>query len=142
MKATLVQDTGRQRFYELSEYINKGRGFSRDVDISASLKTLLETRILPEYKEQFRAVLSDERGTKWVCVSDAITHIERLVFPAFPGLQGDYSFSCDNIDGKQTMMIYGGDSREVYADEVYLRHLARLNGLKWEGIENASETNQ
>ena len=79
MKAKLVQNIGRQRFYELSEYINKGRNLRGDVDISASLRTLLETHILPEYKEQLQTVLSDERGTKWVCVSDAITHIERLV---------------------------------------------------------------
>ena len=69
-----------------------------------------------------------------VVVSDAFTHIERLVFPGFR-LNGNWSFIEANIDGKHTFMIDGGDPKAVYADEVYLRHLCILNHLKWEGVE-------
>lgn len=33
-------------------------------------------------------------------------------------------------------MTTGGDPSAIYADEVYLRYLATLNGLHFEGIEN------
>lgn len=133
MKVILVLKTSDKRYYELSEYINTGRsGFTGDFSIAETLKDDIK-RIRPEYKEELTLFLSDERGTKWVCISDAHTHTERLAFPAFPCRDG-YSFTTRSISGKNTFMIYGGDSRTVHPDEVYLRHLAMINKLKWEGV--------
>lgn len=33
------------------------------------------------------------------------------------------------------MMIDGGDSSTIHPDDVYLRRLAQINKLKWEGIK-------
>jgi len=32
-------------------------------------------------------------------------------------------------------MIHGGDKRKMYRPEVYLKRLAKANGLIWEGLE-------
>lgn len=47
----------------------------------------------------------------------------------------EYGIFPDDIAGKHTMMIHGGDCRSIYNDGTYLRWLCRLNGLRWEGIE-------
>ena len=55
--------------------------------------------------------------------------MERLVFAAEKFSSGYGSLGVQ-IDGSHTMMIHGGDERYVYPDEVYLRHLGMVNGLK------------
>ncbi|WP_025726551.1 hypothetical protein [Bacteroides sp. 14(A)] len=119
--ARLVETTKHQRFYELSEPIYKGRRFRSDVDIVAELQECKEKRMKPECKHLLRT-----DGCHVVCISDARTHIERLVFAAekFPSGYGRTSVQ---IDGCHTMMIHGGDSDRIYADEVYLRHLGMIN---------------
>lgn len=122
--AKLVETTKYQRFYELSEPIYKGRSFRSDVDIAAELQECKNNRVNPDYKHLIRT-----DGCHIICVSDAHTHIERLVFAAekFPSGYGNLNIQ---IDGCHTMMIHGGDSDRVYADEVYLRHLGMVNGVQ------------
>lgn len=122
--AKLVSTNNTQRYYELSSPIYKGRNFGRDVDIVAALEECKENRMKPEYKHLLRA-----DGCHIVCVSDAHTHIERLVFVGekFPSGYGNTGIP---IDGSHTMKLYGGDERHVYPDEVYLRHLGIVNGMQ------------
>jgi hypothetical protein len=122
--AKLVETTKYQRFYELSEPIHKGRRFGGDVDIATELQECKDNRVKPDYKHLIRT-----DGCHIICVSDAHTHIERLVFAAekFPSGYGSLGI---HIDGSHTMMIHGGDERYVYPDEVYLRHLGMVNGVK------------
>ncbi len=118
-----------QRYYELSEPITKGYGFNGIIDIDvAQLKELDSTR-----KEYQKYLHFD--GAHAICVSDATTHIERVVFAA-ENFNGTYSILRIQIDGKMTMMIHGGDSRAVYDDKVYLRHLGMLNKVTIRIIES------
>ena len=133
MKAKLVHDTGRQRWYELSEPIRKGiYDFSGEIDIVKDVQDYCQRRIKEEFRDAILEQFKD--GCRMIVVSDAFTHIERLVFPGFC-IDGNWSFITNNIDGKHTFMIDGGNPKDVYADEVYLRHLCTLNHLKWEGVE-------
>ena len=122
--ARLVETTKYHRFYELSEPIYKGRRFRSDVDIVAELQECKEKQMKPECKHLLRT-----DGCNVVCISDARTHIERLVFAAekFPS---GYGITPVQIDGCHTMMIHGGDSDRIYADEVYLRHLGMINRVQ------------
>lgn len=81
---------------------------------------------------------------RYVAVSDAHTHIERLAFPCWfmrpldeDGLP--YFWQCDTIAGVNTFMIYGGDSMAVKPDQVYLRMLATGNGFQYKR-NNTGET--
>ena len=121
--AKLVETTNYQRFYELSEPIYKGRRFGSDVDIIRELEECKE-RMDPAYK---RIIRTD--GCHIICVSDAFTHIERLVFVGEKFTSGYGSIGI-HIDGSHTIRIHGGDERYVYPDEVYLRHLGIINGVK------------
>ena len=133
MKAKLIQDDMRQRFYELSQPITVGWDECRGhFDIAESERNACNG--LRKKYQHYIAQVDD--GIRVVCISDAFTHIERIVFTAYKMDDGKYRILTGvAIDGKMTMMIYGGDSRAVYKDEVYLRHLAMINRLKWEGIE-------
>ena len=128
LTAKLVHKTDKQRFYELSTPIIKGRRFGKDVDIPMELEDIKEKRLKPEFKADFKT-----DACYLVCVSDAHTHIERLVFTAdkFPF---GYGASMVQIDGSHTFMTHGGDYNSVYPDEVYLRHLSMVNGYKYGGI--------
>lgn len=132
--ARLVETTKHQRFYELSEPIYKGRSFRSDVDIIAELQECKDNRVKPDYKDLIRT-----DGCHIICVSDAHTHIERLVFAAekFPSGYGSTGIQ---IDGSHTMMIHGGDERHVYPDEVYIRHLGMVNGVRI--VLDKSDTNK
>lgn len=122
--AKLVSTNDTQRYYELSSPIFIGRNLGHDVDIVAELEECKEKRMKPEYKHLLRT-----DGCHIICVSDAYTHIERLVFVGekFPAGYGRTSIQ---IDGSHTMRIHGGDERSVYPDEVYLRHLGMINGVQ------------
>ena len=72
-----------------------------------------------------------------ICVSDAYTHIERLVFAGVEYMDKGsvcYTRYSTVIDGKNTFLIDGGSYDSVYEPCVYIRHLARLNGFKYGGI--------
>lgn len=125
--AKLVSTNNTQRYYELSSPIYKGRNFGNDVDIVAEFEECKGKRMKPEYKHLLRT-----DGCHIVCISDAHTHIERLA--------SGYGRTSVQIDGSHTMRMNGGDERYVYLDEVYLRHLGKINGVKI--VLNKSETNE
>lgn len=135
MKAKLVKTFrgGNVSIYELSEPISKGKSdWVGEVNISKSLNDLYE-RVFPEYKasaEKFRK--GDD--CYYVAISLAYTHAEKLAFPAIKVTEDKFTYICDDIAGKHTRMIDGGDPSTIYADEVYLRFLASINGLHFEGI--------
>ena len=133
MKAKLVHDTGRQRWYELSEPIAIGKSTfwgGMLVDILEDTKKCYgwTKNCGNAYLEQLKD------GCHMVVVSDAKRHAERLVFPGFI-IDGEYRHSSNEIDGIITNSIDGGDESTIHPDEVYLRHLCMLNHLKWEGVE-------
>lgn len=137
MKATLVHKTDRQRWYELSEPLVKGiSDWVGEVDIVEDIKRYCSLRIKPEFRNCILEKFTD--GCRMVVVSDAHTHIERLVFPGFC-IDGKWGGGGNEIDGKHTFMIDGGDPRSVYPDEVYLRHLCIINKLRWEGLCSTQE---
>lgn len=136
MKAKLVIKMGEDRvsIYELSEPIHKGKSdWSGEVDIAKSLNDLYDN-LLPQFQDSANKYRKGD-DCYYVAISLARTHIEKLTFPAARIGDNRYTYICDNIAGKHTFMTTGGDPSAIYADEVYLRYLATLNGLHFEGIE-------
>ena len=133
LTAALVHSKGKQTWYKLSDKIKKGRYFGEDVNIEEEIN-LESNRIKKEYIHVLDQV---EGGVDLIVISDANNFIERLVFAgveyADNGVQ-IYSRFSTVIDGKNTMSIHGGDSNSVYEHEVYLRHLASINGFTFGGI--------
>lgn len=116
-----VHETARQRFYKLSEPVlkapNKRYDFEREREYNLS-----------RLKDKYKHLCPDK--IEYVCVSDANTHVERLLFLAFKNDDGGYGgFPYGSLDGKNTFMIHGGDMNAVYPDKVYLRRLASANGF-------------
>lgn len=110
----------KQNYYEVDFKIFKGaRNSIKEIRESLKLKEGIE--------------FADEK--EWVntiCVSDAYTHIERLVFPVF-NFRETYSgkkittHTNDLIVGRWTMSIHGGSIASVRSPEVYVRYLRLLN---------------
>lgn len=138
MKVKLIHtetEKGNYRIYEVSEPIKKGIS---DLFGETTVDYIIEScrdRVNEKYKDCILERLGN--GINYVAISDAHTHIERLVFPAFLTSLFDapYIFIPSEIEGKHTTMISGGDAKAVYPDLVYLRRLAQINGYKWEGEE-------
>lgn len=79
-----------------------------------------------------------KKPTNLIMVSDAHTHIERLVFPLslregntmeefINGKKQSCFVSLIQIAGKMTFMIEGGDPTTVLADEEYIKQLHEHN---------------
>lgn len=122
---------GKVRFYKLSHKITRGIYWGKEVDIPEETGG---TKLRDEYKH-LEGLSKD--GVDVICISDADNFIERLVFAGLEYEKGGktiYGRYSVVIDGKNTMSIYGGDYGSVYEPEVYIRHLARLNGFKYGGI--------
>lgn len=136
MKATLVKTyrDGQVSIYELSEPISIGKSdLIGQFNIAESLNDLYN-RLREKYKDSANKFRKGN-DCYYVAISMAHTHVEKLAFPAIKVIEGEFTFICDDIAGKHTSMIRGGDFSTIYADEVYLRYLATLNGLHFEGIE-------
>ena len=123
-----VGDNGRQRFYKLSIPVEKVPNPRFDWEKEKEYN-------IGRLKEQFKHFHTEK--IEYVAVSDAHTHVERLLFVAIPLNEEKTEFGCLaglQLDGKHTMMIHGGDSRHCHSDEVYLRRLAKVNGygFSWE----------
>ena len=126
MKHKLIRKTRLQRYYKLPKPItifpNKSFNFKNELKI-------LKRKLKPEYK-------AIDNECNYICISDAKTHTERLVFAAgrikntISGkiIISVYSFC--NIDGITTTMIRGGNHTTIHNDKVYLRHLSILNSSK------------
>lgn len=126
LTAQLIQTDMRQRFYKLNHKLTKGISslLGKEVDILESLKT---ENFKPEYQH-----LCPDGGVDIICVSDAHTHKERLVFGAFIDKEdGKCGRINTQIDGCHTMMIHGGDATSMKPDYVYIRRLAKLNGYQF-----------
>ena len=81
----------------------------------------------PEYKH-----LLPVGGIDIICISDANTYLERLVFAGiFDSECNDYSRLHLQIDGCHTFMIHGGDKKTMKSDHTYIRRLAKVNGLEY-----------
>ncbi len=123
----LIKETKTQRYYQLNFDIHHCFGPSKTIkELFASDKiNLLDDYELAE---------NISKSINKICISDAHTHIERLVFPAFNVREKKtgkiiLSHRCNQIDGYVTFMTRGGDSLSVHPDEVYVRHL-RMKQLK------------
>ena len=130
LTAKLVHKTEFQRIYELNQVLTKGcTRLSEDIK-----RAIIEDkkRTNPKYKD---CVMED--GAHFICVSDARTHFERLVFVA-ADFGTFYSRIGVKIDGALTFMTHGGDKSSVKPDEVYIRRLAMANGFVYKGIINQS----
>ena len=126
--AKLVLDNGQQRFYELSHKITKGISVLRgkEFDLIEALKTSKEKDFKPEFKH-----LCPMDGFDLICVFDAHTHFERLVFGAIRLSDNEIDRTRVQIDGCHTFMIHGGSKSAMKPDYVYLRRLAKVNGLQF-----------
>ena len=136
MKARLVYVADSYRVYELSEEILKGKSdIMGEIDIRKSFE-MTKGRIRKDLPKETCDAMMDALSLPCthIFVSDAFTHVERLVFPAFE-YNGKYNRTSDDIGGIHTMMIHGGDEDSVYDDEVYIRRLAQINGLTYDGLE-------
>ncbi len=109
------------RFFKLSFTVTK--------DVHGKPIEPVDIVLKPEY--EFIGDLS--KGTHYICVSDARTHVERLVFPALPVLEKSthkISYCVTNyfhIAGEMTMMIYGGDPESIHEPEFYIKQLWEAN---------------
>ena len=123
---------GLKRFYKLSHKINKGAVmFDNNVVIS---EEVLSVKFKPEYQFLQDAL---KEGTDIILVSDAHTHIERLVFAGISYEENGetkYGSVSVQIGGKHTYLTEGGDKEACYEPEVYIRRLCQLNGYIFGGI--------
>lgn len=129
--AEKVFENKYQRFYKLFLPIKDG--------VHYTIKEVLD-ELRPRLKEEFKQLVPEGKDT-WdlLCVSDAHTHTERLVFLAAKIEDRVGRFGSLHIHGKHTMLIHGGDCDAIHPDEVYLRNLAVKNGYKWGGLQSKEE---
>ena len=123
LSATLVHENSRQRFYKLSKPLTKAPNQKYDFETEKEYNV---GRLKDQYKKYHTNAI------EYVCISDAHTHIERLMFLAIPLNEDNTEFGCMaglQMDGRHTFMTEGGDQRTVHPDQVYLRRLAKANGL-------------
>lgn len=125
----LIKKTDRQRFYQLDFEIKKfkhngvfGLCGEKIKPISEILRTELKT---PWAWDE------DLSRCDKVCVSDAITHIERLVFPVWRVRNAETQETIDlnvrsEIAGVMTFVTQGGDESTIREDEEYIKELRLL----------------
>ena len=121
-----IRNNGKQRFYETSEPLTVGEALGEKVSLrEAMLKE--RAKLLPEYHF---LIPNNIEGVSVVCVSDASTHTERLVFAGLQAPDGNYGRLNLTIGGVLTFITDGGNEEFVYTDETYLKNLAKLSGYK------------
>lgn len=125
---------GVQRFYKLSKPISK---FTNGLNTIEEELNETKKKLEPKW-----SCLIPDGASDWdiICISDAHTHSERLVFLGCRLENNDPPYSRLNslhLDGTLTMMIHGGNARKMHPDKVYLRRLAAANGYKFGGIIHA-----
>jgi len=129
----IIKDNGRQRVYQLMfdvRYFKSPGDKIRTIDeifTADSPNRLGLTKNLEVIED-----IDNTRSINKVCVSDAHTHVERLVFPVLSvgdkntGKEGLFIWYID-IDGYITRMDGDDNWNTVHPDEVYLRHLKLIN---------------
>ena len=136
---TFEETKGNQSFYSCDRPILIGKTTFSEVNVAKEMKENYD-KLKKYWKERDSEVYS--KFLKYypsvcmaVCISDANTHMERLVFTAY---KTDKGWGRQNIQigGSHTMRIYGGDSLSIKPHKVYLRRLAQLNDYVYAGIVN------
>jgi hypothetical protein len=120
-----VKETEFQRFYKLSEPVDKVPNKNYNWEEEKKYNLL---RLKDEFKKYYPELI------EYVVVSDAHTHIERLVFLGIPINEEKTDFGClcgFQLDGDNTMLIEGGDLNKVYPDNYYLQRLAEVNNYEF-----------
>lgn len=136
-KKVAVKDK-RQTFYELSEPITKApnKNWNLNEELNYSKHRL---------KKEYRKYVPND-SINIICISDAHTHTERLVFPGClikhtketPTLSEKDVYHCLiglSMDGVNTMLIHGGDISTIHEPEYYLKRIAESNNMNYEIIE-------
>ena len=123
----LLKENSNQRYYKLPFEIKNHYGPGKEKTIS-EIWSSDPLKINPE----FELAEDVSQSINKICISDAHTHIERLVFPAFSVLNkktGEITVCHRNntIDGSLTFMTHGGSSKSIHPDRVYVRHLKMIN---------------
>jgi len=126
MSVELIKSGSSFRMYQLDFKVKKIFG----VGVS-TIKDLWKADPL-KFQKGYELAEDVADSVNKICISDAHTHVERLVFPAFnvrDKTTGEVFVGtrCNTIDGKTTMMIFGGDINSVHSDETYIRHLRVAN---------------
>ena len=134
LECKLIYRNQHQRFYETSKKLKRFPYKKWDFDTEIAYAS---NRIKSEYKHLLEGI---ESGIDIICISDATTHIERLVFAGIRAKSSIpnecFMFSSLQIDGKYTFRTSGGNINSVYPDEVYLRRIASCNNMNFKLISN------
>lgn len=130
---TKVWETSRKTFYKLSSPITKGVNplFDWETEKFDFRRTL---------KPKYVHFLTKE--IEYVCISDAHTHIERLVFPAMRTDKNYEALIGDHMAGELTFMHEGGDIDSIQEHTHYLGELADANGFSSYKIMELLEINR
>lgn len=123
LKPIYTNDNGKVKVYQLDFKIK---------NCATLMKTIAERELVKTPLNEPWVIDEDvSESIDKIAVSDAFTHAERLVFPAFwiknPETgERHVCWTHDQIDGKWTMKMYGGDSKSMYAPETYIKHLRSI----------------
>lgn len=134
MKFTEVFKDKHQTYYvsdtPIKEVPNRSSVFE---DRVKEVLYCLDNKINEEY-ELIDPIRGDmNKGFKYICISDARTHIERLVFYAHKFRNkktGEIVFGAMDklhIDGEMVMLTGGGNTASVHPHSYYLDRLIELN---------------
>lgn len=124
MKPIYVNENGLVKVYQLDFKVKNCVSF---------IPTIKERRLL-ETKLNAPWIIDEDvsESIDKIAISDAFTHSERLVFPAFWIKNIDTGerkicWSHDQIAGCWTMKIYGGDSSSMLSPKKYISQLKGVN---------------
>lgn len=118
------RDGGRQKIYLL------------DFNIYKDIKGEKIKNTFNDFEKKFKKkgfVFNDTTNhVNKICVSDAFTHAERLVFACFNIKNVETEETIIAVDyydiaGETTMMIFGGDTSIMLPPEEYIRQLWEVN---------------
>ena len=132
LTATLVHQNDEQNFYKLNHKLLVGKSLGKNVDIITEMNFTRKNWI----KENFAKYMSKD-GCDIICISDASTHSERLVFVGVEYIyNGKKKYGRTNtvIHGKRTFLSKGGDITTMKEHKVYIRMLATLNNMEFDKI--------
>lgn len=124
MKPIFVNSNGKVKVYQLDFNVKNCVSLSKTI----AERKLNETKFINGF------VLDEDcsESINKIAVSDATTHYERLVFPAFwiknPETgERKVCWTLDQIAGNWTMMILGGDEDSMLSAEEYISQLKEIN---------------
>lgn len=128
MKAELIRREENKMYYVLSEPIRYGVDIYGRVDIPKKLSDF-RNELKGKNIKYYKHVPSE---CNVICISDARSHDERIVFAAMIVKGKPTLITSIQIEGEWTSMFYGGDITTVEEPHIYIDRLAKLNGLTFE----------